>query len=1578
MEVVEHSIDKCNVIYRPHPIFSGRDCQYFAVNEGDTVRELLAKAGIDAKQPIVISLDDRLLKVSEWDLIYPKVGQIINVKACVSDGGGGGGSNPIQAVAMIALVVAAVVLAAPTGGASLYLAGAMGISATTASAIVMAGIMMAGSMLINAVFAASPPSSSMGAISGQYSQASPTYSLSGGSNRMRPYESMPVIFGQIQFFPDLAARPFTEYQGEDQYLYQIFHFGLSNAEYSNFRIGTTALENYQEYSWSHPDSLGRINAFPGNVDTIAGSDLTHSAGWITRTTSLSTYRIGIDIEGTLYYANNAGGLDNTSVQLRVQYRPIGSGNWIEPSYVTTQGNGFVSGHYENYSVWVESGEEGNYTATTYDDLGNPYTYETYGWHDTSHYETRTRYVGGSGNIIIVSGASQAPRRATLFIDVSPGAYEVRVIRDTVDSTDARLQNKTNWSVLRSYQQDTSSYVGQNRKGLIIRASEQLNGAIQQLSCKATAKATYWDGVSWVTSQTSNPAHWFMHFAVGKRDANGKLIYGAGRSRTSLDLIGIHSWAQFCDAEGLTFNAVLDGTQTVQDFLNTIARCGFGSITLSTGKLGVVWDERNRPVSAAYGMSNIIAGSFEVTYITENLAEEIIVRYNNPDKDYIQDEVRAVVSGTENPTRSSSVDLYGCTNKAMAGKFANYLAAQQKYRTRRIKWDCDFEGFVSQRGDVVLLSHDLTQWGYSGRVVSVDDTSDVLTTTLTLDRSVPRNGSTEYLMLKRPNGLMVTYSVIASSAESNIVTIEGDITLQSGYELIDHMWFFSPLATPGKKVKILSVQPISESRVTVIATDEYTEFYDAWDGGYSIPPTNTLLTKSPVIITNLTLSVRGAIANGAHVNRVSASWGVGGGTQYALVKFYLDGNLIKEIPQSLVTGQDIDVSSSGSLLVEVTPVGTIGYGSKQTASITLPTVDLPSPPTSVSITTSVNGKSSTFEWPAVYGVQSYVVEVWSSGAVKRSANIGNALSWTYSYDDAVSDGGAFRSYQVRVYSVATSGQSATYASVDFNNSQIGSLANASVIALPMSFWFNYTKPTEPDFAGVMVWISTSPAFIPSDSTLVYDGSETWVTISALTDGSPLVTGTTYYLYAAGYDSFGKDSLTYTGKFTQSVLSPAWGLIQGDIDASLLDSGLNTRINKIDELDFSSTWEQGNNQALKDALTALKSQASLQASAQVTTEKTERVQNNEALAQSITTVQAHVDNVVSAVQVEQLARSSADSALAQSITTVQAHVDNAVSAVQVEQTATADAVDGINAKYTVKTDINGYVSGYGLISTANNGEPTSEFIVVADRFALAPVATNPAAVDGSPFFVLTAPTTISGVNIPAGTYIKSAWIHDASIDNAKIQDASIQSAKIASLDAAKITSGYIDADRIDAGSIDAKIANLDAAVISSGTIDSARIGDASIASAQIQDAAINTAKIGDLQVSTLKIGNNAVTVPASSYSASQLSISFDQNTYSTLTFATTGSPKIISFSCNTGFSIPPSSSYMIWCKIYRDGVEIANGITSVNSIMQVNTVDTVGAGTYTYTVRLQALLYYGYSTTTWAFANNFLLTILEVKK
>ena len=53
---------------------------------------------------------------------------------------------------------------------------------------------------------------------------------------------------------------------------------------------------------------------------------------------------------------------------------------------------------------------------------------------------------------------------------------------------------------------------------------------------------------------------------------------------------------------------------------------------------------------------------------------------------------------------------------------------------------------------------------------------------------------------------------------------------------------------------------------------------------------------------------------------------------------------------------------------------------------------------------------------------------------------------------------------------------------------------------------------------------------------------------------------------------------------------------------------------------------------------------------------------------------------------------------------------------ESQTRANADGSLGAQWTLKTDIDGYISGFGFASTANNATPTSEFIIRADKFAV----------------------------------------------------------------------------------------------------------------------------------------------------------------------------------------------------------------------------------------------------------------------
>lgn len=112
--------------------------------------------------------------------------------------------------------------------------------------------------------------------------------------------------------------------------------------------------------------------------------------------------------------------------------------------------------------------------------------------------------------------------------------------------------------------------------------------------------------------------------------------------------------------------------------------------------------------------------------------------------------------------------------------------------------------------------------------------------------------------------------------------------------------------------------------------------------------------------------------------------------------------------------------------------------------------------------------------------------------------------------------------------------------------------------------------------------------------------------------------------------------------------------------------------------------------------------------------------------------------------------------------------AVSRVRLEQVGGTEITNTVN-RYGVKIDANGYVTGYGLLLTENNGTPTSEFQIAVDSFS---------------------------IRSPGATSLAFA-VADGSVvmDGAFIQNATITDAAITNLTAEKITTGTLNLNRLN---------------------------------------------------------------------------------------------------------------------------------------------------------------------------------------
>lgn len=924
---------QASLVYCPHPILTtaGRKVVYAEPLPGEPISAYLDRLGINLSHtPVILAMDGEVIARELWPFTYPQRRSIITVRAVVQ--GGGGGSNPIRTIAMLAIMYWS------GGTAGAWVGSALGTSAAVGGAI----FAMAGMALVNSLLP--PPMPELGRAGGMGANPSPTYSLSGARNRARQFEPLPLLFGTHRLWPDLGVQPYTEFVGDDQYLYMVFNFGItSHLQLGEFQIGDTPLSKYTDVeTWtSGPD--GSVPNFPGNVDSDAvGTTLTSAAGWITRTTSLDATQIAVDLAGSLFYVGDAG-ITSRAAAFEVEYRKAGTSTWL-PAVHSTVEEQYT--HYWSAGQTVTDGD-GNYwwqqIAYGNNDPAQHVEGAAYDTSNTWHWRPYTErcHNNGLGGTVcdaappqtytvqvaqaVITNASRKPVRRTFRWSVAKGQYEVRVRRVTADETDEKAVSDFAWTQLRTYQPDTADYTGQTRVGVKIRASGQLNGVIDEFNAIGTAWVPAWNGSAWATVPTSNPAWAFLEMARGKTDSSGKLIYGGGLADSRIDIAAIKEWATWCTLHGLNFDGVFDRRMTVQDALAIIAQCGRAAPTWSSGVLGVVWDAENLPVKAVFGMPNIKAGSFSVEYVSESLADEIVVKFINPALGYQPDRVRVTVPGVTSVQRPQEIELFGCARKVMAGKFGNLYAAKQAYHRRRMIWESDIEGLTVDRGDVVLLSHDLTQWGYSGRLVA--GTTGVLT----LDRAVPfTSGQTHYVMVRHPNGTQETHAVDYVAGESDTLTLTST-TLSAAPDAdipVDWLWLFAPQATPGKKVKVISVKPMNEHVVQISAIDEVDEYYAAETGTYTYVQPQQMTELLPVVSD---LQCNEDMLDLTGLTRVHITWTLRNANGAAL-RLSINGQPFENVGVINGNSYSLDLVGGQTLSIEVRPVALVNLSNIATQTL----------------------------------------------------------------------------------------------------------------------------------------------------------------------------------------------------------------------------------------------------------------------------------------------------------------------------------------------------------------------------------------------------------------------------------------------------------------------------------------------------------------------------------------------------------------------------------------------------------------------------------------------------------------------
>ncbi|MFL4597000.1 host specificity factor TipJ family phage tail protein [Stenotrophomonas maltophilia] len=793
---------------------------------GESLYAFLARhvEGLDG-QAWQVTIGGRPVERHLWSNVYPKHGQVIEIRGVV-------GKSAIRLVAQVALAYFTL------GGAAI--AGfSIGTSTVLGTTLARVAVYAAGSLLINKVLGPKLPSAAASA------PADPLFSISAPRNRMRAYEPLSFVLGTVRIAPDVASKPYMNYEGDEQYLSLVLTPGLNVARVDELYNGDALLSSYEGVQVWHsgfpgmPDEAIPLYSNSGSVDggviLDTSSDPKHTpSNWVQRTSSAGAIRLQVNMDFRIFDADKKGRDYENREQIQIQYRAVGESGW----------RAF-----------------GNYT---------------------------------------VAGRTQKSRRATYGLDVPPGQYEVRVRTAGLNTDGSNAQASFSWTNLVSVLPDTASYDGIPRIGIRMKASGQLNGSPDELRCVAHSfPIPVWkgDAIGWVTEESSNPGAQILAYARGIKSPAGVRIAGMGLPDSQIDVEALKAFMLHCAANGFTYDYQVAEKRNHQAVMDAIALAGFGQIAWPKGRLAVVWAADEQPLSGVVNMATIKKGQFQVEYTLANGADGI--EYSYLDRaTWEAKTLRVPAPGVTTMLNPAQVTGEGVTSEAHAAMLARWHLAQSLYQYKSISYSTDIEHLAYGRMSVLALQHDLTQWGFGGQVLFASmGPGRAVTLQLDVPVPAPAQGSA-YIGLRIPGERVYrVLRVRPFTGESDQLQLADpwptDAELPGNSDsnpAWDTIWIYDFKQTPGYRVRVVGIQPENDLKgaaVDVVA--EGPEYWHYVKTGEYIPPENGSQLGTRPVASNLRITERQVVQGDTVFSELQASFDITGPVGEIRVLSDLDQN-----------------------------------------------------------------------------------------------------------------------------------------------------------------------------------------------------------------------------------------------------------------------------------------------------------------------------------------------------------------------------------------------------------------------------------------------------------------------------------------------------------------------------------------------------------------------------------------------------------------------------------------------------------------------------------------------------------------
>ncbi|EEZ6826372.1 host specificity protein J, partial [Escherichia coli] len=475
--------------------------------------------------------------------------------------------------------------------------------------------------------------------------------------------------------------------------------------------------------------------------------------------------------------------------------------------------------------------------------------------------------------VTINGKTTSQYLASVILENLPERpFNIRMVRETADSTTNQLQNRTLWSSYTEIIDVKQCYPNTAIVGLQVDA-EQFGGQqmtvnyhirgriIQVPSNYDPEKRTYsgiWDG-SLKPAYSNNPAWCLWDMLTHPRYGMGKRLGAADVDKWALYAIG-----QYCDQtvpDGfggteprMTFNAYLSQQRKAWDVLSDFCsamRC----MPVWNGQTLTFVQDRPSDVVWPYTSSDVVVDDNGVGFrysfsALKDRHTAVEVNYTDPQNGWqtsteLVEDPEAILRYGRNLLK---MDAFGCTSRGQAHRAGLWVIKTGLLETQTVDFTLGSQGLRHTPGDIIeICDNDYAGTLTGGRILSIDAASR----TLTLDREVtlPETG-TSTVNLINGSGKPVSVDITAHPAPDRIQVS----TLPDGVATYG-VWGLSLPSLRRRLFRCVSIRENTDGTFAITAVQHVPEKEAIVDNGARFEPmSGSLNSVIPPAVQHLTAEV----------------------------------------------------------------------------------------------------------------------------------------------------------------------------------------------------------------------------------------------------------------------------------------------------------------------------------------------------------------------------------------------------------------------------------------------------------------------------------------------------------------------------------------------------------------------------------------------------------------------------------------------------------------------------------------------------------------------------------------------------